>query len=109
MQQKQIQKNAAGIDTSKFAKKVGLASLKPETDKFDIGKLETNPVDFKKISDIVDKEAVKKDMNNELVKKVNAIQAVCTSLVQKTECDTKIGEIEKRITDHDHNNEYITT
>ena len=48
-------------------------------------------------------------MNNELVKKVNAIQAVCTSLVQKTECDTKIGEIEKRITDHDHNNKYITT
>ena len=34
-------KNAIGIDTSKFAKKVVLASLKSEIEKLDVGKLET--------------------------------------------------------------------
>ena len=32
-------KNAAGVDTSKFAKKVGLASVKSNVDKLDIDKL----------------------------------------------------------------------
>ena len=32
-------KNATGVDTSKFATKFDLASLKSETDKLDIGKL----------------------------------------------------------------------
>ena len=40
-------KNAAGVDTSKFAKKDDLASLKSEIDKLDIGKLENTPVDLK--------------------------------------------------------------
>ena len=30
-------------------------------------------------------------------------------LVKKTDYDTKISEIEKKITDHNHNNNYITT
>ena len=34
---------AKGVDTSKFAKKVDLASLKAEVDKLTIGKLQTNP------------------------------------------------------------------
>ena len=33
-------KNATGVDTSKFAKKVGLARLKPGIDKLDIDRLE---------------------------------------------------------------------
>ena len=33
-------KNVTGVDTSKIAKKVDLASLKPEVDKLDIDKLE---------------------------------------------------------------------
>ena len=41
-------KNATDVDTSQFAKKVGLASLKSETDKLDISKLETSPVNLKK-------------------------------------------------------------
>ena len=41
-------KNAAGADTSKFAKKVDLASLKSIIEKTDIGKLETNSVDLEK-------------------------------------------------------------
>ena len=39
MLQKQIQINAAGVDTSKIAKKVDLASLKSNVDKLDIDKL----------------------------------------------------------------------
>ena len=34
-------KNTTGVDTSKFVKKVDLASLKTEIDKLDIAKLET--------------------------------------------------------------------
>ena len=59
-------RHATAVDTSKFAKKVDLASLKLEIDKCDIGKLETTPVDLKRLSDVVDKEVVKKD---KLVKK----------------------------------------
>ena len=43
-----------------------------------------------------------------MVKKVDAIQTTDTSdFVKKADYDTKIGEIEKKITDHDH--KYITT
>ena len=67
--------NAAGIDTSSFAKTFDLASLKSNVDKFDIdklkavpddlsnlkskvnkldtGKLETTPVDLSKLSNVV--------------------------------------------------------
>ena len=37
-------KNAIGVATSKFAKKVNLASLKLQIDKLDSGKLQTIPV-----------------------------------------------------------------
>ena len=46
-------------------------------------------------------------MYDELVKKVNAIQAIDTSdLVKKADYNTKIGDIEKRVPDH---YKYITT
>ena len=49
-----------------------------------IGKLETNPVDLSKLSDVVKNEVVKKSEYNELIKKVNAIQTTDTSnLVKK--------------------------
>ena len=79
-------KNAAGVDTSKFAKKVdlarlksnvdeldidklknvpsGLSSLKSKVDKLDIGKLETAPVHLSKLSDVVKNYVVKKDEYN---------------------------------------------
>ena len=44
-----------------------------------IGKLETNPVNLSKLSDVVKNEVVKKSEYNELVKKVNAIQRTDTS------------------------------
>ena len=45
-------KNATGVDTSKFANKVDLSSLKSEIDELDIGKLETTPVDLSKLRDV---------------------------------------------------------
>ena len=65
--------NVTGVDASKFAQKGGLASLKSEIDKLDIGKLETTPVGLSKLSDLVKNEVAKKTVYNELVKKVYAI------------------------------------
>ena len=84
-------KNATGVDTSKFAKKVdlanlksnvdkldidklknvpsGLSSLKSKVDKLDIGKLETTPVDLSKLSNVVKNDVVKKDVYNAKIKK----------------------------------------
>ena len=39
MQQKQVLKNAARVDTSKFAKRLDLTNLKSDVDKLDIDKL----------------------------------------------------------------------
>ena len=63
-------KNATGVDTLKFAKKVDLASLKSEIDKLDIGKLETTSVDLSKLSDAVKNEVVRNTLYDELVKKL---------------------------------------
>ena len=60
--------NVTGIGTSNFAKKVNLVNLKPEVDKigidklgeFDTDKLKPVPLDFKKISDVVDEKLLKK-------------------------------------------------
>ena len=73
--------NATGVNTSGFAKNIGLpnlksdedkldidklknvpssfSSLKSKVDKLDIGKLETTPVDLSKLSDVLETEAVK--------------------------------------------------
>ena len=60
-------KNATGVHTSKVAKKVDLARLKSETDKLDIGKLETNRIDLSKLSYVVKNEFVKKTADDKLV------------------------------------------
>ena len=52
-------KNILHIDTSSFALKSNLASLKTEVDKLDIDKLAPVPVDLSKLSDVV-KNDVKK-------------------------------------------------
>ena len=46
-------KNVTHVDTSSFALKITLASLKTEVDKLDIDKLATVPVDLSKLSDAV--------------------------------------------------------
>ena len=52
-------KNISHADTSSFALKTNLASLKTETDKLDIDKLVPVPVDLNKLGDLV-KNFVKK-------------------------------------------------
>ena len=59
MQQKQVLKIFSHIDTSSFALKTNLASLKTEVDKLDIDKLVPIPVDLIKLSDVVN-DVVKK-------------------------------------------------
>ena len=46
-------KNVTHVDTSSFALKTNLASLKTEVDKLDIDKLIRVPVDLSKLNDVV--------------------------------------------------------
>ena len=48
-------KNAAGVDTPKFAKKADLASLKSDVDKSDIDKLINVPTKLNNLKSKVDK------------------------------------------------------
>ena len=64
-------KNIAHVDTSSFALKTNLASLKTEVDKLDIDKLVPVPVDLSKLSDVVKNDVVKKDVYDKLATKVN--------------------------------------
>ena len=165
-------KNATGVDTSKFANKVDLVSLKSNVDKLDIDKLKnvpTNlsnlkskvdkldidklapvPVDLSKLSNVVKNDVVKKVAHNATIKnieskipyttslatnttlsyKINEVKGEIPSitnlattaaltavenkiynvsnLVKKTDYNRRIKEIEKKITDHDHD-KYITS
>ena len=53
-------KNILNVDTSSFALKSNLASLKVEVDELDVDKLVPVPVDLSKLSDIVKNDVVKK-------------------------------------------------
>ena len=160
-------KNVTHFDTSSFARKINLASLKSDVDKLDIDKLALVPVNLSKLNDLVKNNVVKKVVYDKLVTKVsnidtndfvlktkyqtdktelekkdpdvtdfskktkltelenkisdvsnletktvlaaveNKIPSV-SNLVKKTDYDTKITEIEKRLTDHKHD-KFITT
>ena len=63
-------KHGKVIYTSKFDKKIDVASLNSKIDKLDIHKLKTTPVDLSKLCDVVKNEAVEKAVFNELVKKL---------------------------------------
>ena len=88
--------HTAGIDTSDLASKkdfipskaevdkldiktmtnvpTSLNNLKTKIDDLDVGKLKTVRVDFKKLSDVVDKEVVKNSKFNTLKIKVNNLE-----------------------------------
>ena len=66
-------KNVTHVDTSSFALKTHLASLKTEVDKLDINKLVPVPADLSKLSDVNKNDVVKKTVNDKLVAKVNNI------------------------------------
>ena len=97
-------KNATGVDTSKFAKKVDLANLKSNVDKLVIDKLKNVPsnlinlkskvdksdvdklvpvfVDLSKLSDGVKKDVVKKDVYNAMTKNIeNKISDITQLLI----------------------------
>ena len=57
-------KNILHVDTSRFALKSSLASVKTEVDKLDVYKLVPVPVDLSKLSDIVKKGVVKKTVHD---------------------------------------------
>ena len=66
-------KNISHVDTSSFALKTNLASLKTEVDKLDIDKLVSIPVDLSKLSDVIENDVVKKTVYDKLVAKVDNI------------------------------------
>ena len=53
-------KNATGVDTSEFTRKVDLANLKSDIDDLDIDKLKTVPADLSKLSNVVKNDVFKK-------------------------------------------------
>ena len=57
-------KNISHVDTSRFALKSSLASVKTEVDKLDVDKLVPFPVDLSKLSDIGKKGVVKKTVHD---------------------------------------------
>ena len=90
-------KNITHIDTSNFALKTNLASLKTEVDKLDIDKLAPVPVDLSKLSDVVKNDVVKKAVYDKLAAKVNNIDT--SDFVLKTKYQTDKTELEKKISD----------
>ena len=90
-------KNVTHVDTSSFALKTNLASLKPEVDKLDIDKLAPVAVDLRKLRDIIKNDVVGKAVYDKLVAKVNNIDT--SDFVLKAKYQTDKTELEKKILD----------
>ena len=83
------------VDTSSFALKTNLATLKTEVDKLDIDKLVPVPTDLNKLSNVVKNDVVKKTVYDKLVTKVNNIDTSGFLLKNKYNADKT--ELEKKI------------
>ena len=112
-------KNISHIDTSSFALKSSLASLKTEVDKLDIDKLKNLqnnlsnlkskvdkldinklapvPVDLSKLSNVVENEVVKQTECNAKIKNIKGKIPDITNLATKIILDTKINEVKTEI------------
>ena len=120
-------KNILRVDTSSFALKTNLADLKTELDKLDIDKLAPVPVDLSKLSDAVKNDVITKTDYNAKIADIEgkipdvtnlatktALTAVenkipsISILVEKTDYDTEITEIQNKLNNHNRN-KYITT
>ena len=88
-------KNISHVDTSGFALKTNLASLKTEVDKLDIDKSVPVPTDLSKLNNVVKNNVVKKTVYDKLVTKVNSIDT--SDFVLKTKYNTDKTELEKKI------------
>ena len=82
-------KDAAGVDILKLAKRVDLASLHSQCDKFDIGELENTRLDLSNLSDGVKNQVVEKTVYDQLVKNINAINTTDTSQFVKETWEVK--------------------
>ena len=111
--------NGTGVDTSKFAQKVDLASLKSDVDKLVIDKLKnalTNfsnlkskvdkldvdkllpvPVDLSKLSDVVKMMLLKKDVYNVKIKNIEDKIPDITNFAANTTLNEKINEVKREI------------
>ena len=85
------------IDTSSFALKSSLASLKTDVDKLDNNKLVPALVDLSKLGDVVKNDVSKKTVYDKLVAKVNSIDT--SGFLLKTKYDSDKRELEKKIPD----------
>ena len=94
---KTVLKNVTYVDTSHFALKTNLASLKTEGDKLNIEKLAAVLVDLSKLSDVVKNDIVKEALCDKLAPKVNKIDT--SEFVLKTKFQTEKTELEKKIPD----------
>ena len=66
MQKKKNINDVTHVDTSNFALKTNLSSVKTEVDKLDIDKLATGPIDLSKLSNVVKNDVVKKTVYSKL-------------------------------------------
>ena len=69
--------------------------MKSKLNKSNVDKIRPVPVDLRKLIDVIAKEVVKKDVYDELGKKVNAIDI--SKLVNKTDYNAKIKHIENKV------------
>ena len=88
-------KYVSHIDTSSFALKPNLASLKTKVEKLDINKLVPIPVDLNKLSDVVKNDVVRKPAYDKVVAKVNSIDT--SGFVLETKHDTDEKELKEKI------------
>ena len=88
-------KNISQVDTSSFALKSNSSSLKNEVDQLHIDKLVSVPVNLSKLNDVVKNDAVKKNVYDKLVNKVNNTDT--SGFVLKTKYDADKLELEKKI------------
>ena len=90
-------KNATGFDTSTFAKKVDLASLKSNADQLDIDKLENLPTNLNNLKNKVDKLDVDKLVPAPI--KLSKLSNVVQNVAKKDVYNTMIKDIEDKIPD----------
>ena len=112
MQKKTDIKNISHVDTSSFALKSNLASIKTDVDKLHIDKLVPGYVDLSKLSDVVKNDVVKKTVYDKLIAKINSIDT--SAFVLKTKHDADKTELENKFPDTsglvkktDYNNKII--
>ena len=63
-------RKVTGADTSNFAKKVNLTSLKSDVDKIENDKLKTIAIDLSKLNNVADDDVEKKTVYGKLAKKL---------------------------------------